>query len=324
MSIVKYFFVGLFFALLVSCSIDRIAINKVADMLSGETSTVFTGEEDPELLNQALPFALKLYETLIESVPDNPRLYLSAGKAFCLYAFSAAQIPAELLPDTEYELKQAQLTRAKKLFLRARNLLFKAMDLRHPGFSVLLMEQKKDSQAMNLLDRDDLPFVYWLASAWMGAFSLDSFDMELMISHPKAIALLNRSLEWDQNYEQGGAHDILISYYGSLPKEMGGNEETARSHFQSAVKIAGKRRNGPYLALAMSVCVNRQYREEFRLLCEETLNLDVNAYPENRLLNILNKKKAAWLLERIDQLFLPAVKDDAPTGDDNTGVKAKP
>jgi hypothetical protein len=44
------------------CSLKRLAVNSVAGMLSSSgSSTVFTGEDDPQLVADALPFAMKLY-----------------------------------------------------------------------------------------------------------------------------------------------------------------------------------------------------------------------------------------------------------------------
>ena len=68
-------------ALLSSCSINRLAVRAVSGMLSGGgESTVFTGEEDPELVGDALPLALKIYESLLASDPTNAALALSTGQ----------------------------------------------------------------------------------------------------------------------------------------------------------------------------------------------------------------------------------------------------
>ena len=54
----------------VSCSINKMAINAVSDTLSGTGSAdVFTGDPDPELVGDALPFAIKMYEALLAKNP---------------------------------------------------------------------------------------------------------------------------------------------------------------------------------------------------------------------------------------------------------------
>src|SRR6185369_6704634 len=50
------------------CSIKTMAVKTVANTLS-DTGDVFTRDNDPELVRDAIPFALKTYESLLESVP---------------------------------------------------------------------------------------------------------------------------------------------------------------------------------------------------------------------------------------------------------------
>ena len=101
-----------------SCSINKLAVNFVAKTVSSGDSTVFTGEEDPQLVADALPFAMKLYESLLEQTPENEDLLLTTGSIFTMYANAFIQTPAGMLPDSEYEQKQEMLQRAKKMYLR--------------------------------------------------------------------------------------------------------------------------------------------------------------------------------------------------------------
>ena len=56
-----------------ACSIKKLAMNQVANALTGSSSsTVFTGDNDPELVGDALPFAIKMYESLMNANPASP------------------------------------------------------------------------------------------------------------------------------------------------------------------------------------------------------------------------------------------------------------
>ena len=68
------------FALAGCGAIKKTAINNVAGTLSS-SGDVFTRDDDPELVRQALPFALKLYESLLESVPKNEDLLVATCSA---------------------------------------------------------------------------------------------------------------------------------------------------------------------------------------------------------------------------------------------------
>jgi len=287
--------------------ISGLVMKKAGAALSGG-GTVFSGDDDPELVADALPFALKTYESLLQAMPDNFDLLLSTGSAFTMYAYAFVQLPAGMIPDTRTTERAEQMARAKKLFLRARGYLLRAMELRYPGARAQL-EQGNAGALTAQTGQLDTALLYWTGASWMGAFTCDVFDMSVSLGVPAAVALVRRSLELDETYGQGSAHEFFISYYGSMPASMGGSEAKAREHFARAVKIAGGAKAGPYVALATSVCVGTQDAAEFSRLLDSALAIDVDANPGSRLANILTQRKARWLKANIDNYFLPAAEE---------------
>ena len=55
--------------------------------------------------------------------------------------------------------------------------------------------------------------------------------------------------------------------------------------------------------MAESVSIPNQDRNEFTNLLYKAINIDINADPDLRLANIINKKRAEWLLDNIDEFF---------------------
>jgi hypothetical protein len=85
--------------LFAACSINKLAINAVSDALTGEGSgEVFTGDSDPQLVGDAIPFAIKMYESLLAGNPNHQGLILTTGSLFVMYANAFVQGPAEHLP----------------------------------------------------------------------------------------------------------------------------------------------------------------------------------------------------------------------------------
>jgi predicted anti-sigma-YlaC factor YlaD len=292
-------------SVLAACSIEQFAVQKLSDILSGAggDSLVFTGEEDPELLGDALPFVLKVYEILLEKDPENPELLLTTGQAFILYGYAFVLTPAEMMPDDSYEESLLMKDRAKKLFLRSRRYLLQALELRHPGFQQA-MEGENWQQAVAETGEEDMPYLYWAGSAWLAAFSADAFDMELMVTLPRAVGLLDRVKEQDEDYDNGGLHELYISVYGSLPESLGGSAEKARYHLDRAVELTEGKKAGPFVSFATSVTVPKQDYPEFKDLLERALAVDLDAEPKYRLQNILSQRKARWLLQHADDYFL--------------------
>ena len=63
----------------------------------------------------------------------------------------------------------------------------------------------------------------------------------------------------------------------------------------------------PMVTMAENVSVGTQDRKEFTDLLNRALAIDADAMPEWRLSNLVMQRRAAWLLSRIDDLFLEKV-----------------
>ena len=294
---------GCIAAVLAGCSLDRLATRTVTDLVSATgDDDVFASEQDPRLVGDALPFALKLYEILLTRARDDPGLHLATGRSFVAYANAFVQRPAEQMAVTEIDQRISELQRAKLHYLRGRDYLLAGLDLRHPGFGALFASPDTMDRALAMVDASSIDFMYWTAAACLGALSTDPFDMELLITAPYAAQMLHTVIGWDEGYQGGAAHDILIRYYAGTATALGGGMELAAEHFARAVAASGDKRTGPYLAMA-GVAINQQDAEAFRSLLDDALaiELDVAQY---RLQNTLDQQYAVWLLEHMEDLFV--------------------
>ena len=297
-------FLALSLTCLSACSINRLATNKVADMLSSSSgSSVFTSDNDPELVADALPFAIKLYESLLAAAPEHDGLRLRTGSLYVMYANAFLQTPADMTPKQDVETREHLLARAKNLYLRGRDILLVALKKRHPALLEQLKERKYE-EATAFYGLKDVPFLYWTAAGWLGAFAIDPFDMSLGLTLPQAAALMERVSELNPGYGGGAIHVFFISYYGSLPEYMGGDLKKAREHYAQALALSGGADISAHLSLATTVCVKEQNIEEFKGLLGKALQFDPDKYPDTRLANILAQRKARWLLEHTEDYFL--------------------
>jgi len=288
------------------------AMNMVADSLTtGESGNVFTSDNDPELVGDALPFAIKLYESLMSSIPGHSGLRVQTGSMYIMYANAYLQTPASMLTNRDYHRKEALLQRARNLYLRGRNILLHEMELRYPGFRTLLAK-KPHTRATDLCAPQDVPVLYWAAAGWVAAYAIDPFDMDLGLTVPQAEALLERVLELDPEFSNGSIHDFFVLYYGSLPDYMGGDFEKARNHFQRSVAVSRQQSTAPFLALATTVSIKQQRADEFRELLNQALQIDPDANPDNRLITVLNQRRARWLLDHQEDFFLEAPPPQSP------------
>jgi len=287
-----------------ACSLEKLAMKKVAGMLSGSSSAdVFSSDNDPDFVGDALPFAIKLYESLLASLPEHAGLRLRTGSLYIMYANAFVQTPADMTPRREAETKDYLLGRAKNLYLRGRDILFAALEKKNPLIHRQLKERKY-KEAMAPFAKEDVPLLYWTAVGWVAAFAVNPFDMALGQTVPQTTAMMDRVAALEPGFGRGALDAFYVSYYGSLPEYLGGDAAKAREHFAKAQAVAGTSDTSSLMALATTVCVKEQNAAEFKRLLGRVLEFDPDSSPQNRLVNILNQRKARWLLEHIDDFFI--------------------
>ena len=286
------------------CSFNTWAVRKVADALSGPGgAAAFTADDDPQLVADALPFAIKVYESLIDADPENPALLLTTGSLVIMYANAFVQGPAEILPDNEFETRFAALARAKRLYARGYDYIMTGLELIAPGVREAALARESEP-LLALIDEEEIDYLFWLAAGWMAAYSAGPFDFQLIVGVPRAIAWLEQVDAWDGQYSDGQVHDILLSYYAGAPAELGGSREVARAHFDASVAIADGLKAGPYVTLAETFAVQDQDVGRYTELLEIALAIDPAADDRFTLVNVLAQRRARYLLDNIDSYFL--------------------
>ena len=289
-------------SILSGCSLKGMALNSVANSLSGAGSGVFLTDDDPVLVGEALPFSLKFMESVLQETPEHPGLLVATASGFVMYAHGWVLSPARRAEATNLAAARRERARAKSLFLRARGYAGRALELRHPGITDALT--RDPDGAAGLLERDDLPAAYWYAAALGSALSADKNDMELLADLPVVTALLERGLMLDEGWNRGAIHELLMVVMASQPTGAGGGAEVAEHHFRSAQELSGGYSVGALVSFAETVCVQRQDREAFSDLLNRALALDPDTHPQTRLANVIAQEHAHWLLGRVDELFI--------------------
>ena len=67
------------------CSIKETVVNYAGDAIGGGGG-VWSSDEDPQLVKEALPFALKTNESLLQVSPDHESLQEATATGFLAYA----------------------------------------------------------------------------------------------------------------------------------------------------------------------------------------------------------------------------------------------
>ena len=292
--------------LLSGCSVRKLAVDKVADALAAP-GTVWKGDDDPQLVGEALPFALKTQESLLAESPRHRPLLLATCSGFVSYAAGWIEPEAERLETTDFAGAQLARDRALRLHLRGRGYCLRALDLVLPGAAARLAADPET--ALEGVGRQEVELLYWTGAAWGSAISLGLDRPELVADLPAVRALFGRAIALDPDYDRGALHEAMISIE-SMSELLGGSPERARTHFERAVELSQGRRASPFVTWARGVPVATQDRKEFRSALERALAVDPDASESDRLANRLAQERARRLLARADELFYESEPDE--------------
>ncbi len=281
---------------LAACSPKTYALRQVADAISstGEGSAL-ARDDDPDLVRDAVPFALKTMESLADRLPDHLPLRLAMARGFTQYGYAFVQQDADESPDPERA--KALRDRAARLYLRARAYGFDGLRMtRGITEDELRGKEPVRAQALSRTSREDVPLLYWTMAAWGGAISQRKTDMELVGDIPAVAAMLNRALALDEAYDLGAVHEFAISFDPARPE--GTTLEKQRAHFARARELQKGKKISALVTYAESVAGPAQDRKTFEALLREALRFDVDAPQarDERLENKIAQRRARFLL----------------------------
>jgi predicted anti-sigma-YlaC factor YlaD len=289
------------FALLVgvlACSPKRYALNSVADALSSNgEGGAFARDDDPELVRDAVPFALKTMESLSDNLDDHVGLRLGMARGFTQYAYAFVQQPAEL--GAPPEQVQPMMSRARKLYVRARDYGLQGLRLAR-GLSEADL---RTPQGLARLQKEDVPLLYWTFAPWAAAIAANKRDLELLGDLPLIAAMLDRALQLDDGYDQGALHEFAITFDPARPE--GTTPQKQKAHFDRARALGQGEKISALVTWAQVVDAATQNKAEYESLLKEAATFDVDR-PEarkNRLANTLAQRRAQYLLAHEDDVF---------------------
>ena len=283
------------------CSVKRYAINKLGDSLANP-GTTFSGDNDPEFVGQAVPFSLKLIESLLAESPNHRGLLFAASSGYTQYSYVYIQQLAEQLERDDLPKSREESTRATNLYLRARDFGLRGLETKHKGFGTLLRSDPRT--AVRRTKANEVPLLYWTAVSWGAAIALSKDNPALVAEQPQVEALIDRAYALNPTYEHGAIDQFLISYESARQGLKGDSTARSKMHFDRAVSLSKGQLASPYVAYAESVCLAQQDRAEFDAMLRQALAVNPDARIEWRLSNVVMQRRARWLLSREGDLFL--------------------
>ena len=245
-------------------------------------------QSDLRVVREGMPAYLMLIDGMVEAVPNNTRLLITAAQAYASFA-------SAFVEETDTEYARTLYRKAKKYGLRA---------LEQRGLKYPLSKPFDDFvEALNRLGKDDVPYMFWTATCWGSWIRLSLGSMAAVAELPRVEALMKRVLVLDEQFYFGGPHLFMGIWFASRPKIAGGDLTRAQHHFQKALEFS----QGKFLMT--QVYYADQYarktfdRKLFVATLQKVLEAPVDKIPQLTLLNTVAHKRAKELLEQVDAYF---------------------
>lgn len=274
----------------------RYALGSAADAVSSSGGT-YGRDDDPELVRAAVPFGLKTMEGLAEELPDHVGLRTSLARGFTQYGYAFVQVDADPIAESEPSKARPIYARATKLYLRARDYGLEGLHASR-GIREAELRGVERAQALQRLEKEDVPLLYWTLVPWAAAISINKGNMALVGDLTAIQAMHARALQLDEAWDKGALHELALALGRTPAAEL-------QKHYQRALGLSEGRRLSLFVSRAENILQPARDKDGFVNQLKQVLAFDVNdpKARDERLANLLAQRRAAWLLERVSDLF---------------------
>ena len=279
---------ALLFLVLGGCSSSQMAVQATLPLV-GSQILAMQEESDPTLAEKAIPANLKMLEGLLKQDSDNVWILENLAQGFCGYAFSFVE-------DTEPD-------RASSLYARGKDYALRATTIRTGREKWQDLSLDEWSRALKEVEVTDQPALFWLGQCWGGWLMQNLDSVEAFADIPRLEILMKKVHELNPAFHHAGPSLFLGTFYGGRSRMLGGNPEKSRHHFEEALELTENKYLLVRLLFAKTYAVQNQNRQLFKSQLQAILQAPPNLFPEQRLANEVARKKAAQLLDQIDELF---------------------
>lgn len=292
-------------SMLNACSLSTLAVRNIFDPDASSRDntdpTMLELEEDPALVEAMLPTLMISLEAVHRSYPDNPALAQTVTQLFLLYGTAFVDERADRLELTDVEAARIERQRAHRLYTRARDFMLRSFAERYPD--AVTWVRMQPTQFVAALDADESIYLYWLGVAWSLVIASGNGNPDTLAQLAIPEAMLRHIERRDPDFLDGALDEFFFRWEMAQATSVEAQNH-ALGYYQRAVTRSAGRKLGLQVAWAEKYAIEVQDREGFEKILHDVLAFDLSSAPEYRLFNTIAQRRAAWLLARVDDLFL--------------------
>jgi hypothetical protein len=291
-------------ALAGGCSMTRLTANTTADVLA-LAAPAMNSESDVQLAREAAPASLKTVEGFLQASPENEEMLAIVAEGYCSYAFGFIESDWEDF-DLAHKTDEADAVakRATTLYQRCESYGLRLLAV-EGGFDAKALEgdQRTFEKRLADLDEEQVPGLFWTALGLASAINLNRDDIEMVAYMPKVKAMFERVVKLDEKFYNGGAHLALGMLYTAQSKEVGGDPDLGKKHFERAIELTDGKFLMPQVLMAMNYGSIQHDQAFFHDRLVKVLDTPASIWPEQRLANELALVRARRYLAHEKELF---------------------
>jgi hypothetical protein len=265
----------------------QVTVGSAAILLENVAKSAYK-QSDLKVIREGMPAYLMLVDGMVEAVPNNAHLLITAAQAYSSFA-------AAFVEETDEDYASALYAKAKKYALRSLDV----RGLKAPA-STPFEQFEKEVAARG---KEDVPYMFWTATCWGGWIRLNLSSMAAVAELPRVELLMKRVLALDEQFYYGGPHLFMGIWFASRPKIAGGDLTKAQYHFQKALEFSGEKFLMTRVYYAEQYARKTLDKDLFVATLEKVLEIPADNTPELTLLNTVAHKKAKELLEHVNEYF---------------------
>ncbi|MDX1335628.1 MAG: TRAP transporter TatT component family protein [Gammaproteobacteria bacterium] len=255
--------------------------------MADNLNSAILNQNDPETVRQGAPAYLIMIDSFIEGSPKDPKILMAGSRLYG--AYTSAFIDD---PERAKRLSAKSLKYAEAALCISMPSLCNSREMRFPEYQNAL----KGSTFLQV------PALYDWGVAWAGWLQANSDDWDAIGDVPKIKATMEKVVDLNPGYDNGGAYLYLGVLNSLIPPSMGGKPDEARAYFERAIEMS----EGHNL---MAKTVYAQYyarmmfdQELHDRLLNEVLEAEPE-YPGLTLINVLAQEQAEQLLAESKEIF---------------------
>jgi hypothetical protein len=250
-------------------------------------NSAILNQDDPELVRDGAPAYLLMLDSFVEGAPENVAALSAAAELYSAYGVVFVNDPVRAR-----KLTTRGQAYGRRALCSAKQSICGMWNESYEGFQIRLKE----------VGPEEIEALYTFALSWIAYIQAHADDFAALAKLPHAQLALARVQEIDSSYERGNVEHYLGLLDTIRPPALGGDFESGKAHFESAISASGGR------DLSIKVNYARYYartlydRELHDRLLKEVLAANASQ-PGYTLFNTLAQADAELLLESADEYF---------------------